>query len=42
MGSIYLTDMADWFRAAGLTVVEYGGWKTRARGSGGYNRCRCA
>jgi len=40
MGSLYLTSMADWFRAAGLTVVEYDGWKTRARSSGGYDSGR--
>lgn len=37
MGSRYLTEMADLFRQAGLSVVEYGGWKTRARSSGGYS-----
>ena len=34
--AIFLTEMANWLRAAGLTVIEYQGWKTRARGSGGY------
>jgi N-acetylmuramoyl-L-alanine amidase len=33
----YLTDMADVLRAAGLTVTEQDGWRTRARGSGGYD-----
>jgi N-acetylmuramoyl-L-alanine amidase len=33
----YLTDLADVLRAAGLDVVELGGWQTRARGSGGYD-----
>ena len=32
----YLTDLADVLRAAGLTVIEVDGWKTRARSSGGY------
>ena len=36
MGSLWLTSTADWLRAAGVTVVEYQGWKTRARSSGGY------
>lgn len=40
MGSLYLTEMADWFRAAGLDVVEYEGWKTRSRSSGGYESGR--
>lgn len=37
MGSRYLTDMADVLRAAGLAVTEQDGWKTRARGSGGFD-----
>lgn len=37
MGSIYLTELANWLRNAGLSVVEYSNWKTRARGSGGYD-----
>src|SRR5262245_3775622 len=36
MGSVYLTWMADEFRRAGLSVVEYKGWTTRARSSGGF------
>lgn len=32
----YLTDLADVLRAAGLTVIEVDGWKTRARSSGGF------
>lgn len=32
----YLTDLADVLRAAGLTVIEVDGWKSRARSSGGY------
>ena len=36
MAGVYLTWLADELRAAGLTVIEYEGWKTRARSSGGY------
>lgn len=36
MTGIYYTDAADWLRAIGLVVVEYDGWKTRARSSGGF------
>jgi hypothetical protein len=36
VGSVYLTWLADEFRAAGLRVVECDGWKTRSRSSGGY------
>lgn len=36
MGDLYLTELADWLRVAGLDVYEYQGWKTRARSSGGY------
>lgn len=36
MGTRYLTDMANWLRSAGVAVVEYDGWKNRARSSGGY------
>ena len=32
----YLTDLADVLYAAGLDVVEFEGWQTRARSSGGY------
>jgi hypothetical protein len=32
----YLTWLADAYRAAGLTVVEFQGWQTRARSSGGF------
>lgn len=35
--SIYLTNMANWLRNAGLNVIEYPDWQTRARGSGGYS-----
>lgn len=35
--SLYLTGLAQWLRAAGLAVIEYDGWQTRARGSGGYS-----
>jgi N-acetylmuramoyl-L-alanine amidase len=37
MGTIYLTNLASWLANAGLDIVEYGGWQTRARGSGGYD-----
>jgi hypothetical protein len=33
---LYLTDMADILRDAGLAVTEQDGWRTRARSSGGY------
>lgn len=36
MGDIYLTDLADVLRAAGLTVIEVPGWQTRGRSTGGY------
>jgi N-acetylmuramoyl-L-alanine amidase len=36
VGSIYLTWLADDLAAAGLQVVCYQGWTTRARSSGGY------
>lgn len=36
MAGTYLTWLADVLRAAGCNVVEYQGWKTRARSSGGY------
>jgi len=36
MGSLYLTRLGDWCRAAGLRTIETDGWQTRARGSGGY------
>ncbi|RPH33804.1 MAG: N-acetylmuramoyl-L-alanine amidase [Chloroflexi bacterium] len=37
MGDRYLTDLTDVLRAAGLPVIELDGWRTRARGSGGYD-----
>jgi hypothetical protein len=37
MGDRYLTDLATVLRDAGLEVVELDGWKSRARGSGGYD-----
>ena len=40
MSGRYLTDLAAVLRAAGLTVVEYDGWQTRARSSGGYQSGR--
>lgn len=33
----YLTDMAQVLLQAGLTIIEYDGWKTRARSTGGFN-----
>lgn len=36
MTGTYLTWLADEYRAAGLRVVEFNGWRTRARSSGGY------
>lgn len=36
MGALYLLDLPDVLRAAGLTVVEVDGWQTRARSSGGF------
>jgi hypothetical protein len=40
MGSVYLTQLADWCRAEGLDVVEDSGWEHRARSSGGYESGR--
>jgi hypothetical protein len=40
MGSVYLTQLADWCRAEGLSVVEVDGWQHRARSSGGYESGR--
>ena len=37
MGANFLLWLADEFRAAGLEVVEWEGWRTRARRSGGYD-----
>src|SRR5262245_17397953 len=37
MGSRYLTDSADVLSAAGLKVVQYEGWESRARSSGGFD-----
>jgi len=36
MGTVYLSQLADWCRAAGLNVREMDGWEHRARSSGGY------
>jgi len=36
--AVYLTELANWLRNAGLSVIEYPGWQTRARGSGGYSQ----
>jgi N-acetylmuramoyl-L-alanine amidase len=33
----YLTELAGWLRGAGLAVVEWEGWQTRARSSGGFD-----
>lgn len=40
---LQLVELADWLRAAGLTVFEYPGWETAARVSGGFtgNRPWC-
>jgi N-acetylmuramoyl-L-alanine amidase len=40
MGSLYLKDMAKWFRDAGLKVVECSGWQNRSRSTGGYESGR--
>jgi hypothetical protein len=37
VGSRYLTELADWCRAAGLVTVEVDGWQHRARSSGGFD-----
>ena len=37
-GAIWLHDLADVCRGAGLTVDEYPGWQTRSRSSGGYDK----
>jgi N-acetylmuramoyl-L-alanine amidase len=37
MGSLYLTELADLLYSSGLNIIEYGGWQTRSRGSGGYD-----
>ena len=37
MGGVWLWDMPDVLRAAGLTVDTYPGWETRSRSSGGYD-----
>jgi hypothetical protein len=37
MGSRYLTELANWCRAAGLVTHEVDGWQSRARSSGGYD-----
>lgn len=36
MGTLYLREMANWFRSAGLKVVEFEGWQNRSRSTGGY------
>lgn len=35
MGSVWLTDLADVLRRTGFPVIEYPGWRTRSRASGG-------
>lgn len=40
MGSRYLDELADELRAAGVAVLEWDGWQTRARSSGGYDAGR--
>ena len=42
MGSRWLVDLADVIRDAGLPVVEYDGWQSRARSSGGFDSGRPA
>lgn len=37
MGNRYLTDLANWCRAAGLATIEVDGWQHRARSSGGFD-----
>jgi hypothetical protein len=36
----YLVDLGDVLRGAGLIVIEWSGWQTRARASGGYSEGR--
>ena len=36
MGTVYLTQLADWCWQEGLHAVEMDGWEHRARSSGGY------
>lgn len=37
MGNLWLPDLDDWLRDAGLEVYEHPGWLTRSRSSGGYD-----
>lgn len=37
MGNLWLPDLDDWLRDAGLEVHEHPGWLTRSRSSGGYD-----
>ena len=37
MGNVWLYDLADVLRAAGLQVLEYDDWQERSRSSGGYD-----
>lgn len=36
MAGIYYVELADWCSEEGLSVVQYSGWQTRARSSGGF------
>lgn len=38
MGAVWLTDLPDVLRNAGLNVQLWQGWETRSRSSGGYDR----
>ena len=38
MGSLWLSELPDWFEDAGLEVRCWDGWETRSRSSGGYTQ----
>lgn len=38
MSYLYLTELGNWLRGAGLSVIEMDGWQTRARGSSGFTK----
>lgn len=38
--SVWLLNLPDWARSAGLSVSTYPGWETRSRSSGGYDSIR--
>jgi hypothetical protein len=40
MGDVWLSDLGNVIRGAGLPVVEYSGWQSRSRDSGGYEQLR--